>query len=82
MYNKGILISDSAPLAYYLPYKLTGFYGCINIKNIPIELDVSRNRISNGIKQVNTNEKEHMENYFVLLRLFVFLTIKSTMVCV
>lgn len=52
VYNKGILISDSAPLACYLPYKLTGFYGCINIKNIPIKLDVSRNRISDGRREV------------------------------
>ncbi len=35
-----------------------------------------RNRYIHGIQQVNTDEDEHKQNYFVLLRLFVLLAIK------
>lgn len=35
-----------------------------------------RNRYIHGIQQVNINEDEHKQNYFVLLRLFVLLAIK------
>ena len=35
-----------------------------------------RNRYIHGIQQVNTNEDEHRQNYFTLLRLFVLLAIK------
>lgn len=35
-----------------------------------------RNRYIHGIQQVNTNEDEHRQNYFMLLRLFVLLAIK------
>ena len=35
-----------------------------------------RNRYMHGIQQVNTNEAEHKQNYFILLRLFVLLAIK------
>ena len=35
-----------------------------------------RNRYIHGIQQVSTNEDEHKQNYFMLLRLFVLLAIK------
>lgn len=35
-----------------------------------------RNRYIHGIQQVNTNENEHRQNYFILLRLFILLAIK------
>jgi hypothetical protein len=35
-----------------------------------------RNRYIHGIQQVNINEEEHRQNYFVLLRLFILLAIK------
>lgn len=35
-----------------------------------------RNRYIHGIQQVNINENEHRQNYFLLLRLFILLAIK------
>ena len=58
----------SQPEIDYLNYLL-------NRKEYSNGLEI-RNRYIHGIKQVNTNEKEHMEDYFVLLRLFVILAIK------
>lgn len=55
IYNKGILIGDYSPFFCTTPYEVNYLYGYINILNLPIQLDVSRNKIIEG---KNTIEKE------------------------
>lgn len=70
--DKGILIEKSSllstPETNYLNYLL-------NRSEYDNGLEI-RNKYVHGIQQVNTNENEHMQNYLILLKIFVLLTIK------
>lgn len=70
--EKGIIVAKSTlfsqPEIDYLNYLL-------NRAEYNNGLEI-RNRYIHGIQQVNTNEDEHRQNYFILLRLFVLLAIK------
>lgn len=70
--EKGILIEKSTllsdPEINYLNYLLNRAEYCNGLE--------IRNKYIHGIQQVNTNEDEHKQNYYLLLRLFVLLSIK------
>ncbi|MDR0841457.1 MAG: hypothetical protein LBN26_08785 [Christensenellaceae bacterium] len=70
--DKGVLIEKSSllstPETNYLNYLL-------NRSEYDNGLEI-RNKYIHGIQQVNTNEKEHMQNYLILLKIFVLLAIK------
>ena len=69
---KGVLIEKSTlfsrPEVDYLNYML-------NRSEFVNGLEI-RNKYIHGIQQVNMNEEEHKQNYYILLRLFVLLAIK------
>ena len=67
-----------------VPSMLLIFYYVVSCKpcpgsNVRLEfvngLEI-RNKYIHGIQQVNMNEDEHKQNYYILLRLFVLLAIK------
>lgn len=70
--DKGILIEKSTllsdPEINYLNYLLNRAEYCNGLE--------IRNKYIHGIQQVNTNEEEHKQNYYLLLRIFVLLAIK------
>lgn len=70
--DKGVLIEKSSllstPETSYLNYLL-------NRSEYDNGLEI-RNKYVHGIQQVNTNENEHMQNYLILLKIFVLLVIK------
>ena len=69
---QGIIESESTlfsrPEINYLNYLLNRAEYCNGLE--------IRNRYIHGIQQVNTNEDEHRQNYYILLRLFILLAIK------
>lgn len=70
--SKGVLCDDSTlfskPEVDYLNYVL-------NRSEFVNGMEI-RNKYIHGIQQVNTNEEEHKQNYYMLLKLFVLLAIK------
>ena len=70
--DKGILIEKntllSDPEINYLNYLLNRAEYCNGLE--------IRNKYIHGIQQVNTNEDQHKQNYYILLRIFVLLAIK------
>lgn len=70
--TQGVLMEESTlfsrPEVDYLNYML-------NRSEFVNGLEI-RNKYIHGIQQVNMNEDEHKQNYFVLLRLFILLAIK------
>ncbi len=70
--DKGVIIEKSSllstPETNYLNYLL-------NRSEYDNGLEI-RNKYVHGIQQVNTNENEHMQNYLILLKIFVLLAIK------
>ncbi len=70
--EKGILVEKSTlfsqPEIDYLNYLLNRAEFCNGLE--------IRNKYVHGIQQVNLNEDEHRQNYYVLLRLFILLAIK------
>jgi hypothetical protein len=70
--DKGVLVEKSSllstPETNYLNYLL-------NRSEYDNGLEI-RNKYVHGIQQVNMNENEHMQNYMILLKIFVLLAIK------
>ncbi|MBO5934432.1 MAG: hypothetical protein J6Q94_02980 [Clostridia bacterium] len=70
--KKGVLIEESTlfsrPESDYLNYML-------NRSEFDNGLEI-RNKYIHGIQQVNMNENEHKQNYYILLGLFILLAIK------
>ncbi len=70
--DKGVLVEKSSllsvPETNYLNYLL-------NRLEYDNGLEI-RNKYIHGIQQVNISENEHLENYFILLRIFVLLALK------
>lgn len=70
--DKGVLVEKSSllstPETNYLNYLL-------NRSEYDNGLEI-RNKYVHGIQQVNINENEHMQNYLILLKIFVLIVIK------
>jgi hypothetical protein len=72
MEDDGILVVKSTLLS---EPEINYFNYMLNRKEYRNSLEI-RNKYLHGNQQTNENEQEHMQNYYILLRMFIILVIK------